>query len=279
MASRTKQKEEARAQRLAQEQALAAQARRQRQLRTLAGLVLVVAALVAVVVAISSGGGTKPPLRPNSPAARRASASVSGLLAGIPQSGNTLGSPKAKVTVTEFGDLECSVCDEFALAPNQTTSAGVPGSGIEDKLISNYVRSGKIKLVYRSLETASSTNPDPHAFVTQQMAAEAAGLQNKEWNYVELFYDQQQPEGTAYVTPSFLEGLALEIPGLNYSKWQAARGQANLRKRVAADQHAASVLGFNGTPSVLVQGPKGERKLGNQLYNYSSYASAIKSVE
>ncbi len=279
MASRTKQKEEARARRVAEEQALAAQGRRQRQLRTLAGLVIVVAAVIAVVVAVSSGGGTKPPPRPHSRAAQAATANVDSLLASIPQSGNTLGSPKAKVTVTEYGDLECSVCDEFALSPSQTTSAGVPGSGIEDALIKNYVRTGKVKLVYRSLETASSSNPDKNAFVTQQMAAEAAGLQNKEWNYVELFYDQQQPEGTAYVTPAFLEGLAREIPGLNYSKWQAARGLSSLRKRVAADQSAATALGFNGTPSVVVQGPKGEQKLGNQLYQYRSYASAIASVE
>jgi len=141
------------------------------------------------------------------------------------------------------------------------------------------VRTGKTKLVFRSLETASSSNPDKNAFVDQQMAAEAAGLQNKEWNYVELFYAQQQPEGTAYVTPAFLEGLAREIPGLNYSQWQAARGRAKLRARVAADQSTAGALGFNGTPSVLVQGPKGTQKLGNQLYNYRSYASAISAVE
>ena len=61
--------------------------------------------------------------------------------------------------MTEFGDLQCSVCDEFALSPSEKTSAGTPGSGIEDQLIKNDVRSGKVKLVYRSLETASAQSP------------------------------------------------------------------------------------------------------------------------
>lgn len=257
MASRVKEKEEARARRVAEEQAVAARAYRQRRLRMLGGLVLVVAAIIAVVVAISSGGGSKPPPRPDSPAARRATASVGSLLAGIPQSGNTLGSPKAKVTVTEFGDLECSVCDAFALSPSQTTSAGIPGSGIEDQLIAKDVRSGKIKLVYRSLETASGANPVASAFLNQQTAAYAAGLQNKAWNYIELFYAQQGPEGTAYVTPSFLGGLAREIPGLNYSDWLSHSHSSALRARVQSDEALAAASHFSSTPTITIVGPKG----------------------
>lgn len=258
MASRVKQKEEARARRLAQERSLAANARRQRQLRTLGGLVLAVAVIIAVVVAVTSSGGTTPPPRPHSPAADRATANVSKLLAGIPQSGNTLGSPKAKVTVTEFGDLECSVCDAFALSPSQTTSAGVPGSGIEDQLIANDVRSGKIKLVYRSMETASASNPNSNAFLNQQTAAYAAGLQNKAWYYIELFYNQQGPEGTAYVTPSFLGGLAREVPGLNYSAWLSHSHDPALQNEVRRDAQVAAAEGLKpNTPTLTFVGPKG----------------------
>lgn len=257
MASRVKEKEESRARRLAEEQAFAARAQRQRQLRTLAGLVVGVAVIIALVVAVSSGGGSKAPPRPDSPAARRATASVGSLLAGIPQSGNTLGSSKAKVTVTEFGDLECSVCDAFALSPGQATSAGVSGSGIEDQLIAKDVRSGKIKLVYRSLETASLSNPVENAFLKQQTAAYAAGLQNKEWNYVELFYAQQGSEGTAYVTPSFLDGLAREIPGLNYSGWLSHSHDTALEAQVQRDEQLAAAKHFTSTPTITIVGPKG----------------------
>lgn len=256
MASRKEQKEQARARRIAQEQARAEQARRQRRLRMLGGVVVIAAAIVAVAIAISAGGSGPPP-KPDSPAARRAQASVDSLLAGIPQHGNVLGSPKAKVTVTEFGDLECSVCDAFALSPSQTTSAGVPGSGIENQLIARDVRSGKVKLVYRSLETASGSNPDSSAFLNQQTAAEAAGLQNKEWNYVELFYQQQQAEGTAYVTSSFLDGLAREIAGLNYSPWLSHSHDPALQAQVRRDGQFAAARGFNSTPTITFVGPKG----------------------
>ena len=55
-------------------------------------------AVVAVAIAVSSGG--KQPakvVKPNSPAAKAAQSKVNALLAGIPQSGDTLGNPKAKV--------------------------------------------------------------------------------------------------------------------------------------------------------------------------------------
>ena len=46
---------------------------------------------------------------------QQAATTVNSLLAGIPQSAMRLGSPSAPVTVTEFGDLECPVCRDFAL--------------------------------------------------------------------------------------------------------------------------------------------------------------------
>ena len=85
--------------------------------------------VVVVAVVISSGGGSSKAPTPTSAAGKAAAARVNSLLAGIPQSGNTLGSKSAKVTVTEFGDLECSVCDAFALPTSVNTSAGEPGSG------------------------------------------------------------------------------------------------------------------------------------------------------
>ena len=273
MASRTKQKEEARARRLAEEQARAERSRRNRRLQTVGGVIILAIVLVVVAVILGSSGGSKPktviPTAGNSAASKRAhqkalakaekaDAPIFAMLNGIPQHGNTLGNPKAKVTVTEFGDLECSVCDAFALSPSQKTSDGSPGTGIENQLISNDVRSGKVKLVYRSLETASGNNPDPKAFLNQQTAAEAAGLQNHEWDYIELFYAQQQAEGTGYVTPSFLDGLAQQIHGLNFSEWSSHTHDPALQAQVKSDVKSAVAKGFSSTPTITIVGPKGE---------------------
>ena len=64
MASRKEQKEQARARRLAEEQAQALQARRTRRLQMLGGMLVIVVAAVAVAIAVSSGGGRSNPGTP-----------------------------------------------------------------------------------------------------------------------------------------------------------------------------------------------------------------------
>lgn len=230
----------------------------------LGGAFLIAAALVAVAIAVSSSGGSSAP-KPNSSAANQSQTTIDSLLAGIPQSGMTLGSPSAPVTLTEFGDLECPICQEFALSS-------------ENQIIQNDVRSGKVKLVYRSLETASSDSPIPNVFPTQQKAAYAAGLQNKGWYYVELFYHEQGQEGTGYVTESYLDGLARQIPGLNYQEWLLDRNSSTVGAQVTADTQAAQAKGYQSTPSVIIKGPKGEQDFTQSLEDYGTYQQAINSV-
>jgi protein-disulfide isomerase len=226
--------------------------------------VILAVAVVAVAIAISSGGSSPPKL--NSAGATQAAATVDGLLSGIPQSGNTLGSPTAKVTVTEFGDLKCPVCRDFAL-------------GSESQIISNDVRTGKVKLVYRSLCTATCNGPQPNVFATEQAAAYAAGLQGKAWNYILLFYHPQGDESTSYVNSSFLNGLAKLVPGLDYNKWAFDSGQSTIKAQVTADENVANSKGYSDTPTVVVQGPKGTAQpIVGGGFAYGDYETAIQSV-
>ncbi len=280
MASRTKQKEEARARRLAEERARAERAQRARRMRTLAGVIIgaIVVVVVAIVVSTSSSGGGKAP-KPGNSASKADVAAVSSLLAGIPESGERLGSPNAPVTVTEYADLECPVCDAFALPSNANTSDGTPGTAYLDQLISQYVRPGKVKIVYRSLETATGNGPNASMWSQQQAAAYAAGLQNKAWYYIELFYYEQQSETSAYVTPAFLRGIAQQVPGLNVSSWAASRQRQSLRAQVASDGHAAVADGFRYTPTIVVRGPKGHATPIQSLpSSYGELTSEISSV-
>jgi protein-disulfide isomerase len=265
MASRKEQKEAARQARLAQERALAERARKQQRVRMLGGVVLIAVAIVVAAIAISSGGGSpaKAPA-PQSPAAKKAASAVSTLLAGIQQSGNTLGSPSAKVTVTEYGDLVCPICKDFAL-------------GAESQLIANDVRKGKVKLVYKALETASG-QANNSMFVSGQVAALAAGQQNLGWNYIELFYHEQGDETASYVTNGYLQGLAGQIPGLDYSKWSAARSSNTLASQVLADEQSATNAGFNSTPTIVVSGPKSQAQPIIGAASYSQLESRINSV-
>jgi protein-disulfide isomerase len=280
MASRTKQKEEARARRLAEERARAESAQRAQRLRTLGGVVISAIVVVVVIVVISSSNSNSPaPTKPHSAAATAAVTAVSKLLTGIPQAGQTLGSPTAPVTITEYADLECPVCDAFALPTNHNTSDGSPGSGYLDQLINQYVRPGKAKIVFRSLETATGNGPNSSMWAPQQSAAMAAGLQGKAWYYIELFYYEQQSETNSYVNDSFLKGIAEQIPGLNFSKWNSDRQSQTLASQVAADGQAAANRGFSYTPTIVVQGPKGQATPIQSLpTSYGQVTSEIKQV-
>ena len=230
----------------------------------LGGTLVGAIAVVAVAIAVSSGGSSAKVVKPNSPAAKAAQSKVNALLDGIPQSGNTLGNPKAKVTLTEYGDLVCPVCKDFAL-------------GAENQLITNEVRQGKVKIDYKALETASQA-ANHSMFVPSQVAALAAGNQKKAWNYIELFYHEQGDETTSYVTDSYLNGLAAQIPGLNVNQWSSDRQSSALTGTVTADQQAAAAAGFGSTPTLVVSGPKSQAQpiVGNTTYG--ALQSAIKSV-
>ncbi len=282
MASRKEQKEQARAQRLAQEQAATDRAARQRRMQILGGVLALVVIVVVVAIVISSSGGGKT-VKPETAAAKAAAKHVDSLLAGIPESGDTLGKANAPVTITEYGDLECSVCDVLATPTSFTNPESEQGSGWEDQLISQYVRTGKAKLVYKALETASSENPDTNAFTQQQVAAKAAGLQGKGWYFVELMYNEQGAEGDNYVTQSYLQGIAKQIPGLNFKKWMSDRKLASLTNQVVADNNAGTTVdsGQPQTPTVVIVGPGGKVAtpiIGLPKSGYSAYVAAIKSV-
>lgn len=232
--TRKQRREEARAQREALE-AEAAQTARRKRLIQLGGVAGVVVVIVAIIL-LSTGGGSNKATAPKSPAANKAVSEVESLLAGIPQHGNTLGDPKAPVTLQYFGDLECPVCRAFTL-------------GALPAIIDKYVRTGKLKIEYRALETATR---EPETFRSQQVAALAAGKQQRMWYFVELFYHEQGEEDSGYVTESYLQGLASQVPGLSLTSWSAARDDPAYVTQVTSDAQAAARAGFNGTPSFLI---------------------------
>lgn len=264
MASRTKQKEQARARRLAEEQARAARAQRDKRLRMIGGIVLAAVAVVVVLVAISSGGSSGETGKQTGTQAQKTVAAVKNLFNGIPQDGATLGNPKAPVTMTYYGDLECPTCQAFTL------------DGGFRELVSRDVRQGKVKIIYKSFETAT---PDPNVFKTQQVAALAAGEQQKFWNYTDLFYHEQGAEDSGYVTDSFLQGLAQQVPGLNLVKWQSDRNNPALANQVAADVATGKKIGVTGTPTLVFSGPKGQAAAPQAVPSYSDLQQVIKKVQ
>jgi hypothetical protein len=87
------------------------------------------------------------------------------LLFGIPQRGSALGYPRAPVTLQFFGDLQCRDSRQVML-------------GALPHLIRHWVRVGKLRIVYRSLETDTENAGGYPEFLAQQGAALAAARQD-----------------------------------------------------------------------------------------------------
>jgi protein-disulfide isomerase len=199
-------------------------------------LALVVAGLLVVVLSSDySPTGTATASPQESRAVRRTEA----LLAGIPQHGAVLGSPKAPVTLQFFGDLQCSESRQVML-------------GALPFLIRHWVRGDKLRIVYRS--TMADT-PDWPEFREQQIAALVAGRQDKMWTFVDLFYREQRPEFTRYADDAFLEGIA-EQAGVNMWSWAEDRESESWAGRIESDEVMAGNEGANSTPSFAI-GPTG----------------------
>src|SRR3984957_13408072 len=277
MASRKEQKEQARAARIAQEQGAAAKAQRTRRLQIFGGVIAIAVIVIVVAIVVSSGGGGDKGPTSNGTATgtqlTNIQKNVNTVLAGVPQSGNTLGNPKAKVTMTYFGDLQCPICKEFTL--NDFPA-----------FVQKQVKTGNVKVVYRSMCPATCNGAgftqaqNEKFFNTQQVAALAAGKQNKFWDYAELFYHEQKEEGTGYATNTFLTSLAKQIKGLNLAKWNTDRTDPSLLDQVNADQSSASKQGLPGTPSIIMTGPKGPLLVngGQNIPTYSDLVAAIQTV-
>lgn len=268
MASRIERRATARAARKVKQRELEATAARRRRLKRLAAAVIVTLAALAIAIRAGSGGSSNFHLGHDAQAS--ALEKVESELAGLRQSysaqGDVLGDPKAPVTITEYGDLVCPICYQFA-----TTT--------EPEVISNLIKSGKAKLVFRGFETASA-HANGEQYVNTQVAARAAGLQHRGWTYILLMY-QEQPqlidgedaELVPYINMAYLQHIAQQIKGLDVRAWQAHMTDPVLSREVAADGRAALASGATGTPAIFVSGPKGTLQ-----YDKSDTLSAIPSA-
>ncbi len=186
---------------------------------------------------------------------------INALLAGIPQNANALGEADAPVTLDYFGDLECPFCQQFSLE-------------VLPSIIRRWVPTGKLRIRYRALQTATR---EPDVFLAQQVAVLAAGNQNKAWDFVETFYAEQGEEGTGYVTEAYLDGIARQIDQLDVTRWASDRKEPELAKEIAADAEAAADAGLTGTPTFLLGASAGAMKVFSPS-EVSSFDTAIEAL-
>jgi protein-disulfide isomerase len=180
-------------------------------------------------------------------------------LQGIPQSGMVLGDPKAKVTLYEFGDLKCPVCNGLS-------------EEIVPDVIDSKVRSGEAKIEFKNFTIIDQESTPAGA------AAIAAGEQGRGWSFIELFYRNQGTENSGYVTDSFLTSIAKGAGVKDLDKWNSDRSDnSKWDPLLSKNDSDAKSLGFTGTPSILVEGPGGKKPF-TTIPTVAQIQAAVKSV-
>jgi protein-disulfide isomerase len=215
---------------------------RERRLWLLGGAAVLAALIVVVAIVISQGGADddEPPAPAQSGTPEQAQSGTpeqaQDVLEGIPQDGVFLGDPDAPATLIEFADLQCPFCAEFAR--NE-----LPG------VIDEYVRPGNVRLELRLL---AFIGPDSER---GRQVANAAALQNRLWDYTDLFFANQEAENSGYATDAFLQGLARQTPGLDVDQLSSDLGSQEAEALTRQAERLARGLGVGGTPSFyLVRG-------------------------
>jgi protein-disulfide isomerase len=193
------------------------------------GIALGAAALVAVVlIAVSvfgSGGGGS-----STPASLTGAAETAALLKGIPQSGTTLGSSKAPVTLVEYADIQCPYC-------------GVWARDVFPTIVRKYVRTGRVRMELNGL---TFVGPDSERALRTALAG---GEQNRFWNVMDMLYRNQGQENSGWVTDSVLKGALAAVPGLDVEQAWAARNGDSVTAQLAKAKATADAAGINSTPT------------------------------
>lgn len=149
-----------------------------------------------------------------------------------------LGPGNARVTLIEYGDLECPSCGQ--------------AHGAVQQLRSRYARD--VRFVFRHFPLAEV---HPHAERAAQ-AAEAAGGQGRFWQYVDLLFSHQSHLGDRDLI-AYAQQLGLEMP-----RFENELSDEVYRQRVNEHVALGTHLRVRATPTFYVNGQMVDVSFGLQ---------------
>lgn len=162
---------------------------------------------------------------------------------GMPQEGDRLGSDDAPVTIQVFNDIQCDDCrDDFL----ETIPA----------LAERYARPGDVKLLYRHY--SNSVNPEQLGFY----GAEAAADQGYGWQYIYLFFRNQEEAERFGIDQDYLASVAGGVEELDLEKWDAdleQNGQSGgpIEQRLESQEELGRNLEIRTGQAMVINGPSG----------------------
>jgi protein-disulfide isomerase len=142
---------------------------------------------------------------------------------------NSMGDPEAPITITEYSDYRCSHCGAFVLET-------------EPLLVKDYIETGKVKFVYRSMGGWSG---EPSLLGAE--ASYCAGEENKFWEYHDILFANQ---GASLEMTNFVTWA--ETIGLDTDAFRKCMDERRYQARADQDAQDGSALGVQGTPTFFL---------------------------
>jgi protein-disulfide isomerase len=218
-------------------------------------LVVIVAVVLAVVLGRSSGAamgdgtldgqtillasGTPAVGDPSGPNAVAEAADVATMFKGIPQDHFVLGKADAPVTLVEYIDFQCPVCQQFEVTELPT-------------LLTKYVRPGKLKILMEPWNILDRVHGTVDS-LRGQKGVIAAAAQNKAFEFSEVLYDNQGVEGTNWMDDRTISNFAASVDGLKTSQFVTDANSADTMNKIQlVDSYANAQPDFIGTPTLLL---------------------------
>ncbi len=167
---------------------------------------------------------------------------VQRIFGGIAQDGAYIGPEDATTTITVFNDLQCAPCADWEI-------------NTIDPLVEKYARTGDARLEFRHFSLA------PNDTTLAAIAAEAAGKQSRQWQYLDTFVRNIEVTKTRAIDETFLREVAEAVPELDPQQWNEDYNDPATEELVRQDAMLAADLKLPAEPAVVVSGPGGQRQL------------------
>ena len=149
-----------------------------------------------------------------------------------------LGDPNAPITLVEFGDYQCHYCNVFF----QT---------IEDDIIKNYVKTGKVKMIFKDYNIIG---PDS---INASHGAHCANEQGLFWEYHDTLYSNWTGENNGWASPRNLTIFAEKV-NADMDKWTQCMNEKSHSITINESNNDARTLELTGTPAFFVINSDGQ---------------------
>jgi len=175
---------------------------------------------------------------------------------------NTIGDPKAPITITEYSDFQCPYCAMFS-------------ENTEQQLLDAYVNTGKVLFVYRTYGA--------YIGAESQAAGESAycaGDQGKFWEYHDYLFANQLGENKGTFNTRKLDAIA-EYLKLDMTTFHTCISAKKYAERVTQDGKDGLAAGIQATPSFSISyvvNGETKTKIVEGAEPFSTFQSDIEAI-